>query len=87
MAALGFPTSKTVLDKLVKLPRWTLHDLRRTAETLTVLEGVRPDIATRVTGRKLSASVMAIYQHDVFAAEKREALEKLAAAVARILEG
>ena len=32
------------------MPNWTLHDLRRTAKTLMVRAGVRPDISERVLG-------------------------------------
>ena len=56
----GFGKSKAALDKAVltmmkkqtkkgakvrPLPNWTLHDLRRTAKTLMVRAGVRPDIS------------------------------------------
>src|SRR5450759_4386596 len=61
----GFGKSKAALDKAVlkmmkkqakkgvkvrPLPNWTLHDLRRTAKTLMVRAGVRPDISERVLG-------------------------------------
>jgi integrase len=36
--------------KIEPLPNWTLHDLRRTAKTLMVRAGVRPDISERVVG-------------------------------------
>ena len=58
----GFGKSKAALDKAVlaamkkhvkkgvkveTIPNWTLHDLRRTAKTLMVRTGVRPDISER----------------------------------------
>jgi len=44
----GFSKGKAALDKYAPLPGWTLHDLRRTAKTLMVRAGVRPDISERV---------------------------------------
>ena len=37
-----------------KLPRWTLHDLRRTAKTLMSAENVRPDISERILGHTIT---------------------------------
>jgi len=91
--------SKTKLDKAVlaaikkrakrgtkvePLPNWTLHDLRRTAKTLMVREGVRPDISERVLGHVI-AGVEGTYDRHSYAEEKRDALEKLAAMIERIL--
>jgi integrase len=65
----GFGKSKAALDRAVlkamqkrprsrakvhPLPNWTLHDLRRTAKTLMVRAGVRPDISERVLGHVIS---------------------------------
>jgi integrase len=95
----GFGKSKTKLDKAVlaamkkqakkgakvdPLPNWTLHDLRRTAKTLMVRAGVRPDISERVLGHVI-AGVEGTYDRHSYAEEKRDALEKLAAMVDRIL--
>ena len=64
----GFGKSKAALDaamlagrqeqavpstKVEPLPNWTLHDLRRTAKTLMVRSGVRPDISERVLGHAI----------------------------------
>jgi hypothetical protein len=68
----------------VKLPRWTLHDLRRTAKTLMVRAGVRPDISERVLGHVIHGVEGTYDRHD-YAAEKRDALEKLATMVERII--
>ena len=95
---LGFARSKAKLDKAVlaanegprkgakvePLPNWTLHDLRRTAKTLMVRAGVRPDISERVLGHVI-AGVEGTYDRHSYADEKRDALEKLAAMVERIL--
>jgi integrase len=66
------------------LPNWTLHDLRRTAKTLMVRAGVRPDISERVLGHVI-AGVEGVYDRHSYLDEKRDALEKLAALVKRIL--
>jgi len=66
------------------IPNWTLHDLRRTAKTLMVRAGVRPDISERVLGHVI-AGVEGTYDRHSYADEKRDALEKLAAIVERIV--
>jgi integrase len=95
----GFGHSKRAFDKAVlermqeqsgngakvePLPNWTLHDLRRTAKTLMVRAGVRPDISERVLGHVI-AGVEGTYDRHSYADEKRDALEKLDAMVERIL--
>ena len=96
----GFGKSKAALDRAVlaamqkaagagakvePLPNWTLHDLRRTAKTLMVRAGVRPDISERVLGHVI-AGVEGTYDRHSYADEKRDALEKLAAMIERILK-
>lgn len=91
----GFGKSKAALDKAVlaamqerakvePIPNWTLHDLRRTAKTLMARAGVRPDISERVLGHVI-AGVEGTYDRHSYADEKREALEKLAIMIERIL--
>jgi integrase len=95
----GFGKSKAAFDKAVQkalqgpakvgtkfepLPNWTLHDLRRTAKTLMARAGVRPDISERVLGHVI-AGVEGTYDRHSYADEKRDALEKLAAMIERIL--
>jgi integrase len=92
----GFGKSKAKLDKDVllyaqkhakgaePLPNWTLHDLRRTAKTLMARAGVRPDISERVLGHVI-AGVEGTYDRHSYADEKRDALEKLAVMIERIL--
>jgi integrase len=70
--------------KVEVLPNWTLHDLRRTAKTMMARAGVRPDISERVLGHTI-AGVEGTYDRHSYADEKRDALEKLAATVERIL--
>jgi integrase len=95
----GYSKSKTKLDKAVfaamkkhakkgakvePIPNWTLHDLRRTAKTLMARAGVRPDISERVLGHVI-AGVEGTYDRHSYADEKRDALEKLAAIIERIV--
>jgi integrase len=70
--------------KVERLPNWTLHDLRRTAKTLMVRAGVRPDVSERVLGHVI-AGVEGTYDRHSYADEKRDALERLAAMIERIL--
>ena len=70
--------------KVEPIPNWALHDLRRTAKTLMVRAGVRPDISERVLGHVI-AGVEGTYDRHSYADEKRDALEKLAALIERIL--
>jgi integrase len=95
----GFGKTKAALDKAIlsamqtrarkgvkvePLPNWTLHDLRRTAKTLMVRAGVRPDISERVLGHVITG-VEGTYDRHSYADEKRDALEKLSAMVDRVL--
>lgn len=88
-SAVGTPfnahdTPKKALDRASGVTGWTLHDLRRTAKTLMQRAGVRPDISERVLGHALGA-IEGTYDRHSYLDEKREALEKLAAMVERIL--
>jgi integrase len=83
-------TLKRKLDAVVAakhgkpLPQWQTHDLRRTARTLLSRAGVSSDIAERVLGHALPG-VRGTYDRHAYLTEKREALEKLAAQLERIL--
>jgi integrase len=67
-----------------KLKPWRLHDLRRTAKTLMVRAGVRPDISERVLGHVIRG-VEGVYDRYDYISEKRAALESLAALVQQIV--
>lgn len=78
-------SNKSTLDKRVpEVTGWVLHDLRRTASSLMARAGVRPDIGERVLGHVI-AGVAATYNRHSYLAEKKQALEQLAALVERIL--
>ena len=68
----------------VVLHDWRLHDLRRTAKTLMVRAGVRPDISERVLGHVIPGVEGVYDQHD-YLNEKRTALEALATLLDRIV--
>jgi integrase len=73
--------SKRPFDaKVPKMPRWTLHDLRRTARSLMSRAGVRPDLAERVMGHAI-AGVEGVYDRHSYRDEKADALRRLAALV------
>jgi integrase len=85
-----FSKGKTELDKLMAetlpdIPRWRLHDLRRTARSLMSEADVRPDIAERVLGHAI-VGVEAVYDHHKYFAQKAAALVALATLVARIVD-
>lgn len=83
LTVYGEPKAK--LDRLSGVTGWTLHDLRRTARTLMSRAGVRPDVAERVLGHVIHG-VEGIYDRHSYLDEKRDALERLAALVERIIE-
>jgi integrase len=98
----GFSKAKRQLDQLVAanirkqdkdgsttparpLPHWTLHDIRRTAKTLMQRAGVRPDISERVL-KHVIPGVEGTYDRYDYLEEKRDALNRLAALIKRILD-
>jgi integrase len=70
--------------KNVMLPRWTIHDLRRTARSLMTRAGVAPDHAERCLGHVIGG-VRGVYDRHAFSREKRDAFEALAAQIECIL--
>jgi integrase len=91
----GFSKFKAALDAKVlaelrkqepeaTLPRWTLHDLRRTARSLMSRAGVNTDIAERCLAHVLGG-VRGVYDRYAYYDEKKHAFEALAALVERIV--
>jgi integrase len=82
----GFSKAKTALGKKISairktdgrkpMPKWGLHDLRRTARSI-MSRYATPDIAERVIGHTIPG-VRGVYDLHEYADEKRAALEKLA---------
>lgn len=90
----GFSKSKRDLDAAIakarkaenreKMPRWTLHDLRRTARSLMSRAKVPADHAERALGHVIGG-VRETYDRYEYMDEKRDAFEKLAGLVDLIL--
>jgi integrase len=90
----GFSKTKEMLDTAInaarlkaglgEIPNWRLHDLRRTARSMMAGAGVSGDVAEHVLGHVVQGIKRTYDRHD-YLAEKREALEKLGAAIERIL--
>ena len=81
----SFSEHKAELDAaLGDLPRWTLHDLRRTARSLMAAAGVADHIAERVLGHG-PKGVEGTYNRFAYPAEKAEALQRLAAKIGAIV--
>lgn len=71
--------------KAEPMPRFTLHDLRRTARSLMSRAKVPTDHAERVLGHVIGG-VRGIYDRHEYMDEKRDALAALARLVARIID-
>lgn len=90
----GFSKAKVELDRQIaklrkaagksSMPRWTLHDLRRTGRTLMSRAGVPDDHAERAMGHVI-AGVRGTYDLHEFLEEKRKGFEALASLVRMIL--
>jgi integrase len=72
--------------KLPPLPRWTIHDLRRSARSLMSRAGVNPEHAERVLGHRMRG-VQQIYDRHGYKDEKARALARLATLIATIVSG
>ena len=75
---------KRDLDTKLVIPHWVNHDLRRTAKTLMVRVGVRPDISERVLGHTIGG-IEGVYDQYDYSDEKADALIRLAAKVETIV--
>jgi integrase len=73
---------KLALDAVLRqtlpdMPRWTFHDLRRTARSLMSRAGVRPEIAERVLGHA-QGELVETYDRYAYFDEKADAVRKVA---------
>ena len=84
----GWSAAKAALDKRLKeilprMPKWTLHDLRRTVSTQMHEKGVAPHVVeaiiNHISGHK--AGVAGRYNHANYSAERKAALDMWAAHV------
>ena len=74
----------------VEIPRWTFHDLRRTAATGMARLGIPVRVTEAVLNHARSGTgggIVAVYQRHDYADEKRQALEAWARMVAELVEG
>lgn len=92
----GFSKCKIALDAAINkarkaagnkdlIPNWRLHDLRRTGRTLMSAAGVSSEIAERTLGHAIQG-IEGVYNLHDYEAEKRDALQRLAATIERILK-
>jgi integrase len=72
------------MDPEAELPRWTLHDLRRTARSLMSRAGVPSDHAERTLGHVLPG-VRGTYDRHAYYDEKKRAFDALAVLIDRIV--
>ena len=84
-AMAAFSQGKAELDERLSIPEWRIHDLRRTAATLMEKVGVRPDIVERTLGHTLPGIVPETYRRHDYEVEKADALDRLAAYIAAVL--
>lgn len=70
----GFSKAKARIDKIAKVPNWTLHDLRRSAATHMARLGVSQEHIERVLGHAIEG-VAGTYNRYSYFDEKRSALE------------
>jgi len=80
----GFAKFKVALDKACGVTGWTLHDLRRTARSLMSRAGVPADHAERCLGHVI-LGVRGVYDRYEYLEEKRDAFNRLAALIGRIV--
>jgi integrase len=81
----GFALRKTAFDAECGISdRWTIHDLRRTSRTLMSRAGVTSDVAEMCLGHAL-VGVRSVYDRFEYADEKRDAFERLARVIERIV--
>ncbi len=83
----GFSKTKVKIDKLLSIPPWTFHDLRRTCSTGMSELGVSPHVVeavlNHISGAK--AGVAGTYNRARYNPEKRAALETWADHVRRVV--
>jgi integrase len=82
-----FSVAKREIDLLSGVTGWRLHDLRRTCVSGMARLGIAPHVADKILNHQggTISGVAAVYQRHDFLAERREALEKWAAHVRKII--
>jgi integrase len=82
-----FAVAKRKLDELSKVTGWRLHDLRRTCVSGMARLGVAPHVADKILNHQSGtiSGVAAVYQRHEFLRERKDALERWGAHVAKIV--
>lgn len=90
-AASNYSLNRRRLDALLPagMPRWWLHDLRRTAASNMARLGINLPVIEKVLNHTSGsfAGVVGVYQRHDFGDEKRHALERWGAHVADLVSG
>jgi integrase len=82
--------SDTIRENQFGLPRWTAHDLRRTALTKMAELGVPPIVLGHIANHRTTTKAgmtLGVYIHHAYEREKREALNLWADRLRGIVEG
>ena len=84
----GWSRCKERLDETIKIPHWTIHDLRRFFSTGANEIGVEPHIVETILGHVsgFRGGVAGRYNHAVFESQKATALNRWASHVAAVIE-
>jgi integrase len=84
----GFSKAKVRFDKVLNIPDWTIHDLRRTAASGMARLGVSLVVIEKVLNHVSGslAGIVGVYQRHEFADEKRAALQQWADHVERLVQ-
>lgn len=79
--------AKARLDEQVKMPHWTIHDLRRTFATIMARLGTPIHVTEKILAHRSGtiSGVTAIYNRHTYEAEAREALGNLEAHLVAVL--
>lgn len=82
----AFAKGKRKLDDLCDIDGWRLHDLRRTVVSGMARLGVPPHVADKILNHQSGtiSGVAAVYQRHEFLAERKNALERWGAHVAKL---
>jgi integrase len=81
-----FSRAKRKLDELSEVTGWRLHDLRRTCVSGMARLGIAPHVADKILNHQSGTitGVAAVYQRHEFLRERKDALERWGAHVAKI---
>jgi integrase len=82
-----FARAKRKLDELSKVTGWRLHDLRRTCVSGMARLGIAPHVADKILNHQSGTitGVAAVYQRHEFLRERKDALERWGAHMAKIV--